>query len=475
MSSVSALNSLLSSSNSSSSINLSDILEAALGASTPGIDVNAAVSAAVTAAEAPETDWQNQESTLQSQYNALTQIQTDATNVDNDIQSLNSLTGPLSATSVSSSNSSIVTGSSVSGTATGNNVVVVNSLATTDSWASSTESSSTSALPSGTVTITNPSGTATTITVGSGVNTLSDLASTINGDNLGVTASVITDATGSRLSIVSNTSGSGGEFSVTTSAPTSFGFTEAVQGNNASLTVNGISISSASNTVTGVVPGLTLNLLSANPGTQVTIAVSPDTPQVSSAISQFVSDYNTLIQAVNAQYSDTGSGEGVLAADPTVSSLQTTLLQALDYTYTPASGSTTVPNLTSLGISVNTDGTLSINNTTLNSALANNFSDVQSFFQGTALNGFANSLDQQLSNFINPGDGAFTLDLSNMNSQVSDLETDVTNFQNNIIAPLKTQLQTEYSNAEIALQELPNELKEIDAELGENNNNSSGS
>lgn len=474
MSSISALNSLLSSSNSSSSIDLSDILEAALGASTPGIDVNAAVSAAVTAAEAPETNWEDQESTLQSQYNALTQIQTDATNVDNDIQSLNSLTGPLSATSVTSSNSSIVTGSSVSGTAAGNNVVVVNSLATTDAWASSTESSSTSALPSGTVTITNPSGTATTITVGSGVNTLSDLATTINGDNLGVTASVITDATGSRLSIVSNTSGSGGEFSVTSSAPTSFGFTEAVPGNNASLTVNGISISSASNTVTGVVPGLTLNLLSASPGTQVTLAVSPDISQVSSAISQFVSDYNTLIQAVNAQYSDTGSGEGVLASDPTVSSLQTALQQALDYTYTPASGSTTVPNLTSLGISVNSDGTLSINNTTLNSVLANNFSDVQSFFQGTSLNGFANSLDQQLSNFINPGDGAFTVDLSSMNSQVSDLETDVTNFQNNIIAPLKTQLQTEYSNAEIALQQLPNELKQIDAELGQNNNNSSG-
>lgn len=471
MSSVSALNSLLSSS-SNSAINLSDILEAALGASSPGIDVNAAVSAAISAAEAPETNWENQETTLQNQASALEEIQTDATDVDNDVQALNNLNGPLSATSVSSSNSSIVTGSSVSGTAPGNTVVVVKNLATTDTWASSTVSSSTAALPAGTVTITGSGGTQTTITVGSGVNTLSELAKAINGDNLGVTANVITDASGSLLTIESDTSGSAGEFSVTSSAPTSFGFNEAVQGNNASLTINGVSITSASNTVTGAVPGLTLNLLSASPGTQVTLAVSHNTSQVSATIQQFVSDYNTLIQAVNAQYTDTGSGEGVLASDPIVNTLQTALLDAVDYTYKPPSGTTTVSNLTSLGISVNKNGTLSVDTTTLNSALENDFGDVQRFFQGTALNGFANSLDEQLSTFLSPADGAFTVDLNSMRSENSELETDVTNFQNNVIAPLRTRLQTEYSNAEIALQSLPNELKEIDAELGENNSNS---
>jgi flagellar hook-associated protein 2 len=61
-----------------------------------------------------------------------------------------------------------------------------------------------------------------------------------------------------------------------------------------------------------------------------------------------------------------------------------------------------------------------------------------------------------------------------MSSQISDLETDVTNFQTNVIAPLQTQLQSEYSKAEIALQDLPNELKQIDAELGQNNNSSNG-
>ena len=121
-----------------------------------------------------------------------------------------------------------------------------------------------------------------------------------------------------------------------------------------------------------------------------------------------------------------------------------------------------------MGISVNTNGTLTVDSGALNSALSNNFTVVQNFFQGTALNGFANSLDQQLTSFISPADGAFTLDLQSIGTENTALQDDINNFQSNVIAPLKTQLQAEYSQAEIALQQLPDELKNIDAELGLN-------
>ena len=128
-------------------------------------------------------------------------------------------------------------------------------------------------------------------------------------------------------------------------------------------------------------------------------------------------------------------------------------------------------NLSSMGITVNSDGTLSVNSTTLNNALQNNFSDVKNFFQGSSLNGFANSLDQQLTSFISPSDGAFTVDLQSLTSEFGTLQDDINNFQTNIIAPLQTQMQSEFSKAEIALQQLPNEIKDVDAELGMNNNN----
>ena len=474
MSSVSALNSLLSGSNSADAIDLSQILEAATGASTPGIDVTQAVNAAITAAEGPEDTWQSQESRLATQTSDLTTIQTNATSLDNDMQALNSLTGPLTSVTVSSSNSGIVTASAAAGSTTGDNVVVVNNLASTASYSSSAVTDATTDLPAESIIITPAGGAATTITTGSGVNTLTDLENAINTAGLGVTASIVSDATGSRLAIVSNTSGSAGSFTVTSSGG-SFGFTAGASGTNASLSVNGITISSASNTVTGAIPGVTLNLQSASPGTQVSLSVEPNTSAASEAINQFVSDYNTLIGDLNTEFADTsGSGQGSLAQDPTVQTLQSDLLGSLDYTSTTGTGSSAVvTSLASMGISVNTDGTLTVNSASLNDALQNDFSDVQNFFQGSALNGFAGSLDQQLTSFTNPADGAFTVDLQSISTENTGLQTDITNFQNNIIAPLKVQLTAEFSAAEIALQQLPNQIRDVDAELGINTSSSS--
>ncbi len=104
----------------------------------------------------------------------------------------------------------------------------------------------------------------------------------------------------------------------------------------------------------------------------------------------------------------------------------------------------------------------------MQNTLQNNFSDVQNFFQGSALNGFANSLDQQLTSFISPGDGAFTVDLQSISSQTTDLQNSIKDFETNYITPLQAQLQSEYSQAEILLQQLPTEMQQINTELGLN-------
>jgi flagellar capping protein FliD len=121
--------------------------------------VNAAVSAAVTAAEGSGDNWESQQTTLQNQTSALTSLQTDATNLDNDMQALNSLDR-----SIVRSDSELVKLQrghrfSGSGSAAGNNVVVVNSLATTASYSSSAVASATTDLPTGeTITITPADG-----------------------------------------------------------------------------------------------------------------------------------------------------------------------------------------------------------------------------------------------------------------------------------------------------------------------------
>jgi len=259
------------------------------------------------------------------------------------------------------------------------------------------------------------------------------------------------------------------------STGTAFQFTQAVAGSDALITVDGVPADYASNTVTGAIPGVTLTLLGTTSGSPVDLAIGSDATQVSTAINQFVSDYNTAIGLVNTQFtfnSTTGS-EGVLASDPTVVALQSTLEQALNYVNSPATGTTTVSTLNDLGISAGADGALTVDVTTLDNALTNNPTDVQNFFEGASLNGFANSLTNTLNTFTDPANGAFTVDLSGISTSSAGLTSEISDFETNYIANQQTILTAMYSSAEIALQQLPQEMQELNSELGFTNNGSS--
>jgi flagellar hook-associated protein 2 len=550
MSSVSAVNTLLGSgtSTASSSVDISSILAATVGATTPGIDVTAAVAAAIYADRAPERNWQADITTLTSQTTALTAMQTATTAIATDLTALNTLTGPLSTRTVTSS-STDVTATAATGTVAGSHTVEVQNLATTGAWYSDLETSATSALPASTFTLTSASGATATITTGSGVNNLNQLATAINGDSLGVTATVVSDPTGARLAIIANTSGTAADFSITTpnftgtswtapAIPTggslgansftltpnggtattisttagetyaqlatainalnlpgitaaagtesngtnmtitgtssfavdepSLGFTQAVTATNANAVVDGVPVRSATNTITGVIPGVTLTLSNAEtPPTTTNLTVASNASNVSTAINQFVSDYNTAIGLVNAQYTASSTGtEGALASDPTVREMQNTLEQALSYVNKPTTGTTTVSTLSDLGITAGTGGTLTVDSTTLDNAITNNATDVQNFFQGATLNGFANKMTNSLSALTDTAKGAFTIDLKSMSSSSAALTSQISDYESDYITNQQTVLTAMYSSAEIALQQLPTQMAQLNAELG---------
>jgi flagellar hook-associated protein 2 len=568
MSTTSSVNSLLSSTTSSTTAyDVSSILAAVNNKSTTALDVTAAVAAGIYADRAPERLWQADQTTLTSQTTALTAIQTATKAIQTDMDSLNSLTGPLSQRTVTSSNTSEVTATAASGTVAGSHTVVVNNIASTGAWYSSLETSSTATLPTSSITITPANGTAVTIKTGSGNtgDTLADLATAINKDKLGVTATVVSDSTGSRLAIISNTSGAAADLSIsstytswtapeltkdetlaagtlkltgatstagsatititdgetyaelatainqatdsngnslglTATATTdssgntnlsivstdgstpftidepsstsgSLGFTQSVAGKDASLTVDGIPVDSASNTVTGAISGVTLTILGASSTTAVNLTVASDASAASTAINQFVTDYNTAIGLLNTQFTVSNGSEGVLASDPTIRSLQSTLQSALSYTYTPTSGSTAVSSLYNLGITVGDDGTLTVDSSTLNSALTNNAADVQNFFEGASLNGFAASLDTAVGIYTNAATGAFKVDLSSIATENSDLTTEINNYESTYIAAQQTQLTAMYTKAETALESLTTTMAQINALLTTNNSN----
>ncbi|HET9785319.1 MAG TPA: flagellar filament capping protein FliD, partial [Terriglobales bacterium] len=338
-------------------------------ASTGSFNAQQYVQSIIQSEQGPEQLMQEQVSTLSDQATALGTISTQLQSLQTAVFALNDFQGALAAKTASSSNSGVATATADSTAAAGSHTVVVSNLATTSSAYSSTLADGDTTFATGSFTLQVGTGTATTITVDSTNDTLNTLAASINSQNLGVTASVITDANGSRLGLVSGSSGAAGDLTISGNT-TGLTFTKAVTGVNANFTVDGIALASTSNTVTGVVQGVTLNLTGTD-AAGATISVAPDTTQATTAITNFVNAYNQVIGSLNTQfkYDPTTQSTGPLGSDTTVMDLQQQLLGNAAFSI---SGNSGFVNLASIGVDMNDDGTLSINTSSLNAAMASN-------------------------------------------------------------------------------------------------------
>ncbi len=447
---------------------LNSVLSATTGSSSSTIDVTSAVNAVLYADRAPERANQATQTALAAQTSAINQLQSEAASLTSSLYTLQDASGALSDITATSSDTGVVTASVVPGTSVGNHTVTVSQLATSGSAYSNTVATSSTQLSSGSFVIT-VGGKQTTINTGTGDgtgDTLDEVAATINSKSLGVTASVITDSTGSRLALSAQSSGTAADFSLSNESGLSFTETAAV---DAQLKVDGVPLTSGSNTVTGAINGVTLNLAGTS-STPVSLTLAADTSSISTAVNTFVSAYNTLIKDVNSQFTYNSSTQtaGTLSTDSTVRALQSDLLSATNY----QSGTGSLQSLTALGITTNADGTLSVDSSTLSSAISNNIGAVTSFFQGDDANGFVASIETSLNTYTDPSQGAFTVDLSSISSE----NTDLTNTDNSLelyLSSVQTNLTTEYNNADIALSQLPTTLKQINALLNPSSSSSS--
>ena len=236
------------------------------------------------------------------------------------------------------------------------------------------------------------------------------------------------------------------------------------------MTVDGIPISGATNTVAGGDCGTNLNLTGITPpGNPATLSVAANTTQISQTMSTFVSDYNSALSQVNCVIHSASSGsQGVLGADGTIRSLQSSLEGIVAYS-SPNMPAGSVQSLSDLGITVNDDGSLSLDASKLANAMADSES-IQNFFQGTALNGFAQQFSSAIGQFNDPATGAITKEIQNLTRQYSDLQSQVNDYESGYVASQQTVLTAMYSKAEIALQQLPAEMQQIQSELGNNGN-----
>jgi len=425
-----------------------------------GFDVASTVSQIMAAEQAIEDPWKTQLSNLKAQDTVLTQFGTDLSTLSTALQKLTDFNGVLAGKQGSSSNVDAVAISSASNLAVaGSHTVVVNSLAQTSTQYSDQ--------------ITNPNDTLTgslTITINGSDQkldvsgkTLSQLAASINGADMGVSASVVTDTKGSRLSLVSNTSGAAGEIAMTSSLTddangNAVGFKESMAGADASLIVDGLDTTSASNTVTGLIPGVTLQLLAkTDPSNPVQIQIVTDNSSIQQAMSDFVNAYNQVVDDIQAEQGKDSSGNPMpLYGDPTLALIQNQLTQAL--LAGKASGS--IKDMSQLGLSVDKTGHLNLNGDTLDSILNSNFSDVEGFLQNA--DSFGSNFGTVLDNLSSTStSGVLSLALKQNSSQEDILNQNISN-QETRIASDKANLTAELNTANQILQSLPSQLNEID-------------
>jgi flagellar hook-associated protein 2 len=444
-----------------------------------GIDVSSLVQQVLSNQSGELTQWQDQLSTLQTQAGDISSINNDLNSLASAVQALADPLGAINSTTATSSDNNVLTATTSPGATAGSYQVVVSSLATpglvySNDFAGGADAS---ILPSGQSSgeidlQIGGGGTITPITITAGSNdTLNTLASYINNQNLGVNASVVTDANGSRLALVSQATGTTSALAITGN-DTNLSFNAPTGGTNASLTIDGIPYSSASNTITGAIAGLTLNLANASPNETVGLTVGTDPTQITDAINNFVTAYNQVIGDINQQVeiNPSTNSQGPLGTDSSLTELQSSLLADAAYS---VSGNSGYINLASLGISTNNDGTLSVDSGQLASLLSSNPSAVQNFFQNASSTGFANNFNSDLTNLTDPTTGPLNVDLTQNNAEQQDLTNSINNFETQL-SNEQTQLTQEYDQVNATLEAYPLLLQQVTETLATLDTNSTG-
>ncbi len=370
-----------------------------------GLDVNGIITQLMTVAQRPLTLLANKEASYQAQLSAYGNVKSALANFQTAMSGLSD-TSQFQSLSATPSDSSVLTATADGTAAAGSFSIAIDHLAQAQSLVAAGKLSSSAALGSGaTTTLSFQFGTTVgavftpdasqslgTVTIDNSNNSLTGIRDAINAAHAGVSATIVNDggAQPYRLVLTSNTTGARHSMKITASGdatlqsllahdPAGAHLTETAAAKDAALTVNGIDITSASNTVSGAIQGVTLNLAK-GASSATTLNVAQNTGAVQSAVQSFVSAYNAANKTLTdlSSYDAKSNTAATLAGDRTTLSLQTQLRSVLSSALSGLSG-----NLTSLfqvGVTMQKDGALALDSAKLQSAIASNFNDIGGLF-----------------------------------------------------------------------------------------------
>lgn len=422
--------------------------------SSPGIgsnlDVNGIVTKLMAVEQQPLLQLNKKQASYQAQISAYGSVTGALSSFQSALQALSSASSFQSVTATPT-DSTILSASAGSTAAPGSYTLSVSKLAQAQSLLAAGQTSETASIGTGATTtlsfdfgtiaggtltngvytgatFTSNGGGVKTVTIDSTNNSLAGIRDAINAANIGVSATIVNDGSASpyRLVLTSTATGQTNSMSISVSGDPTLGtllsnnpagaqhLTETSTAQNAAFTVNGVSISKASNTVTDAITGVTLNLLKTTTS-PTTLTVARDTASVQSSVQAFVKAYNDLNTALKSvsSYDATTQKSAILQGDSTILMLQSKLRSML----TQPLGNTfnSITTLSQIGVSFQRDGSLAVDSTKLSAAITNHFSEIATLFASTG--SASDSLVNYVSSTNSTKPGSYALNVTQIATQ----------------------------------------------------------
>ena len=443
-----------------------------------GLDVSSIVASLMSVEKLPLTKLQTNASTMQTKLSAFGQMQSFVSTFRDAAAQLQKADS-YSLTSSTSSDAALVSVASTAKAIPGSYAVSVTSLSSTQTAVSASGqfSASTDVVGTGSITLslgtwstgqtsftTKPGSADLVIPIDASQNTLTGIRDKINAANAGVSATIVSDATGSRLALQSSTPGASTGFRVQVtdddtnntdalglsrlafdppSATSGMALTQSAANTKASI--NGIAVETADNTLTNVVDGMTFNLFKVTTS-PVTVTVARNTDSVKALVTGFVASYNALSSFLSSatQYDASTKTGALLQGDAIATGLQNQLRSMISQGGT---ASVTFGSLNSIGLEFQKDGRLKINDTKLNAATANlpELTAAMSRVDLTnpANNGFARKMSSWADRLLG-ADGSLTSKAKSIKSQLALNQKDQNNV-NDRLSATESRLRARYT------------------------------
>ncbi|HEY6876404.1 MAG TPA: flagellar filament capping protein FliD [Polyangiales bacterium] len=413
-----------------------------------GIDSASLIDALVKSAQDPNTNLQSDKSANSSQSQKITDIKTKLTALQTAAQALDTKREALGNKSTTSDDK-VLTVTSTGGASMGNYKVNVTSLAQAQRTYGNKFAASDQTGLVGTGKLTLKVGTADAIEIDvDSEDTLASVAKKINASGAQVSAGVLNDGNGGfRLQVSGTQPGAKNAITFTEESGLSLGLAtpyKEVPASDAVLTVDGVEVTSTSNTITGAVPGVTLNLTDL--GSSV-VKVDRDGDGLKTKLNAFVKSYNDVMNSLNAAftYNGTTKGADTLAGDTTMKQLQMSLRSLVGKNI--ANGDSSMTMLSSVGISAQRDGTLSLDDTKFSAAVNKDYEGVASLLAGrTDGTGLMKQISDGLAGYTKTG-GTLSTKIDNLSKRNKQIDTQITAMQSRI-DKYRSNLEKQYSALE---------------------------